>query len=287
MSGSADPEGAPDRQYRIAVRFHTGPETERIEAIPEDRTHRYRGVVLAGTSGKRITRLRAARRLADVRADLTAEHAARSETAATDTPTGSDGPQSGLPPLGAGRGARAEIAAPLPFPSRGPHHKTCLVRLRGPLNRARRAGLAEIDARLVAFRPPGTYRLRLTPGQRDLVADLPWVSAVRPWCLTVPDGPHSGDLGVVMAWTDRSGSTVQNNLDLAVPAPDGTLHMGNEGHAYNKVPSLDHSAEARLTGTPAPGTYTIKVFAQNTPFSAQGYAVWAAGPVSEEELRMP
>ncbi|WP_217563318.1 hypothetical protein, partial [Paenibacillus sp. GbtcB18] len=62
--------------------------------------------------------------------------------------------------------AHTETAVPLPVPPGGTDHKTNLVRLRGPLDRARRAALAEIGARVVAFQPPGTYRLRLTPGQR-------------------------------------------------------------------------------------------------------------------------
>ncbi|WP_217561000.1 S8 family serine peptidase [Streptomyces sp. GbtcB6] len=248
MSGSVDPEGALDRQYRIAVYFDTGPEAECIEAILEDRTHRYQGVVLAETSGERITRLRTAGYLVDVRADLTAEHAARTETAATDTPPGSDGPQSMLPPLGAGAAgttdrvvpapefvadlteraedagrqdaAHTETAVPLPVPPGGTDHKTYLVRLRGPLDRARRAALAEIGARVVAFQPPGTYRLRLTPGQRDLVADLPWVIAVRPWGLADTVTPALDD---ALERDARRAAGPQLLADEGVVAPDPYL----------------------------------------------------------------
>ncbi|MET7302444.1 S8 family serine peptidase [Embleya sp. NPDC005575] len=211
MSGRADPEGARDTRYRIAVYFDTDREAERVEAILGDRTHRYRGVILAETSGERITGLRAAGCLVDVRADLTAEHTARGETTTTNAVPGSAGPQSMLPPRGAGAAGTAdrvapdpefvadlteravgageqdtadpETALPLPVPSGEPRYNTYLVRLRGPLDRARRTAFAEIGARVAEFQPPGTYRLRLAPEQRDLVADLSWVIAVRPWGL--------------------------------------------------------------------------------------------------------
>ncbi|MEU3597728.1 S8 family serine peptidase [Streptomyces sp. NPDC006798] len=210
MSGRADPEGTRDRRYRIAVYVDSGPEAERVEAIAGDRSRRYQGVVLAETTGERIVRLRDEGFLVDVRADLTAaEETVRHDSTARAAPPGSDGPQSMLPPRGSGAFAttdhpapdrafladlteRADQAwgpdaadrqatAPLTVPSGEPDHNTYLVRLRGPLDRARRTVLAGIGARIVQFQPPGTYRLRLTPGQRDLVAALPWVVAARPW----------------------------------------------------------------------------------------------------------
>ncbi|MEU2631049.1 hypothetical protein [Kitasatospora sp. NPDC007106] len=57
MSGGADPEGTPDRQYRIAVHFDTGREAERIGTIPGSGAHRYRGVVLTETPGAQPTGL--------------------------------------------------------------------------------------------------------------------------------------------------------------------------------------------------------------------------------------
>ncbi|MFI1828857.1 S8 family serine peptidase [Streptomyces sp. NPDC020412] len=223
MSGSVDPGGALERQYRIAVYFDTREEAERIEAVVGDRTQRYQGVVLAETSREQIARLRADGYLVDVRADLTAaERTFRNAPAVPDAPSGTEGPQSMLPPPGAGAAgttdrtptdpefvadlteraaqaygqgtADAATTAPLTVPSGEPDHNTYLVRLRGPLDGDRRAALARIGARVVQFQPPGTYRLRLTSEQRDQVAGLPWVIAVRPWGLADTVTPALGDV---------------------------------------------------------------------------------------------
>ncbi|MFI6582985.1 S8 family serine peptidase [Embleya sp. NPDC050493] len=246
MAGTTDPEGAVDPRYRIAVYFDGDREAERIEAILEERTHRYRGVVLAETSAERIGRLRAAGCIVDVRADLTAEHAARSEGTATDALPGSAGPQSMLPPRGAGaagttdrvapdpefvadlteravgageqHAADPETAAPLPAPSGEPRYNTYLVRIPGPLDRDRRAAFAEIGARIVEFQPAGTYRLRLTREQRDRVADLSWVIAVRPWDLADTVTYALGD-ALALDARRAAGPQLAGDEGAAVPDP--------------------------------------------------------------------
>ncbi|MEO0174835.1 MAG: S8 family serine peptidase [candidate division WOR-3 bacterium] len=57
----------------------------------------------------------------------------------------------------------------------------------------------------------------------------------------IPVGCHSQFttpyFKVVLAWTDAPGSTLQNNLDLEVIAPDGTVYKGNKFSGGQSIPN--------------------------------------------------
>lgn len=154
-----------------------------------------------------------------------------------------------------------------------------LPHLRGP--RGRRLVFDDVPngdaAALEAFAPAGgprrssrSYTVSVAPGARD-------------------------PLRVVLAWTDYPGSAVQNNLDLAVNSPNGSLVVGNAEHTFDRHPGFTRTTMQELAGArldklnnveqivvarPRPGKYRIRVIAQNTPFPPQGYAVCVAGQLS-------
>lgn len=101
------------------------------------------------------------------------------------------------------------------------------------------------------------------------------------------------EVRVVLAWTDRPGRYVQNNLELDVRGPDGSRLLGNSEHKFRKDPLFD---DPQLTGVifdkrnnveqvvltkPAAGRYRLRVWAENT-LSPQGYALCIAGELSSE-----
>jgi serine protease AprX len=103
----------------------------------------------------------------------------------------------------------------------------------------------------------------------------------------------SGELRIVLAYTDFPGNFVQNNLQLDVKGPDQN-HVGNESHRYRKDPIFDdksddgipydkrNNVEQVRIEKPQAGEYRIRVIAQNTPFPPQGYALCVCGELDSE-----
>jgi hypothetical protein len=95
-------------------------------------------------------------------------------------------------------------------------------------------------------------------------------------------------LRITLAWTDRPGIYVQNNLQLEVTGPRVRL-AGNGEHRYLKDPQAAdplatgiifdkwNNVEQVVIGDPLAGTYRIRVLAENIPFPAQGYAMCVTG----------
>jgi serine protease AprX len=101
-------------------------------------------------------------------------------------------------------------------------------------------------------------------------------------------------LRIVLTWTDYPGPTVQNNLHLDVGKPDGGREVGNREHRFKLDPKFDgwegvlfdrrNTVEEVRLENPAPGRYSIRVVAQDTPFGQQGYALAVCGLLSEAGL---
>jgi len=94
-------------------------------------------------------------------------------------------------------------------------------------------------------------------------------------------------LKVTLVWTDYYGSGLKNNLDLEVTAPGGTVYKGNNftslnpgysvsGGSFDSVNNVEgvHLLPGYSTGSDLPtGTWTIKVYGTNVPYSYSNFAV--------------
>ncbi|HEX9963121.1 MAG TPA: S8 family serine peptidase, partial [Pyrinomonadaceae bacterium] len=93
-------------------------------------------------------------------------------------------------------------------------------------------------------------------------------------------------LRVTLAWTDKPGHGLQQNLDLVVVAPDNQRFAGNKQlrqRSFEKS-DRDNNIETVNIASPVAGTYTIYVLAYNTPFENQGFSLVATGKLPGELL---
>jgi subtilisin family serine protease len=93
-------------------------------------------------------------------------------------------------------------------------------------------------------------------------------------------------LRVTLAWTDKPGHGLQQNLDLVVVAPDGQRFAGNKQlrqRSFEKS-DRDNNIETVNIAAPVAGTYTIYALAYNTPFENQGFSLVATGKLTGELL---
>ncbi len=97
-------------------------------------------------------------------------------------------------------------------------------------------------------------------------------------------------LKVALTWTDYPGSptaatAIVNDLNLSVIAPGGT-YLGNVSSGGVSITGgtadvLNVEEVVRLTA-PTPGTYTLRVSAQNVPYGPQPFALVATGDLDRQ-----
>lgn len=111
------------------------------------------------------------------------------------------------------------------------------------------------------------------------------IRSYRTHAFTVPANP-TGPLSVVLCWNDPPGVSIQNNLQLDMATPAGERLYGNQGHKFMRNPLsvnlTDHynNVERIRIDAPTPGTYTVRVFAENTSLPNQGYSLAVSGAVT-------
>lgn len=74
-------------------------------------------------------------------------------------------------------------------------------------------------------------------------------------------------LRVTLAWTDRPGRLVQQDLGLFIELPDGTKAIGNEARAHRAYASdVNNTVETVVIQDAPPGQYLVNVFARSLAF---------------------
>ncbi len=100
-------------------------------------------------------------------------------------------------------------------------------------------------------------------------------------------GVESGlPLLVTLAWTDKPGHGLQQNLDLTLVKPDGTKILGNHLMQRPSWSPRDrrNNVQQVVIVEPEPGPYLIHVIAYNTPFENQGFSLVATGKLTTDLL---
>jgi hypothetical protein len=82
-------------------------------------------------------------------------------------------------------------------------------------------------------------------------------------------------LRVVLAYSDRPGPSLVNNLNLVVTAPDGRKFVGNQRR--NGPPTFDttNNVEVVHVSKPSAGAWRVDVVGSNVPQGPQDYALVA------------
>ncbi len=96
-------------------------------------------------------------------------------------------------------------------------------------------------------------------------------------------------LRVTLAWTDRPGRGLQQDLDLLIRTPtERKPRMGNPELVRMPGQPLDrtNNVENVVLENPAAGEYLIRVTAFTTPFEPQGYALMVSGDLDQDDWVM-
>jgi hypothetical protein len=138
-------------------------------------------------------------------------------------------------------------------------------------------GFGRVDVAAVAS-PPDGVRL-LTRTSRGVVTGRSRRSR-----FTVPAGGGGGvgttPLRVVLAYSDYPGTTLVNNLNLVVTAPDGTVLVGNQREGAAPTFDTVNNVEVVQVTSPVAGRWTVDVVGSNVPQGPQPFALAILGPVA-------
>ena len=78
---------------------------------------------------------------------------------------------------------------------------------------------------------------------------------------------------VVMAYSDYPGSSLVNNLNLILVAPDGKRFVGNQTTGASLTMDVNNNVEVIQIPNPEPGKWTLQVVGSNIPHGPQEFAL--------------
>ncbi|MEF3127500.1 S8 family serine peptidase [Rhizobium leguminosarum] len=114
--------------------------------------------------------------------------------------------------------------------------------------------------------------------------------SLRRYTFTVAPGAVD-PLRITLAWTDAPGSDLQNDLQLLITTPDNKQIVGNPNHLLDRlfgppdagdpfISDRHNNLEQIRLPAPEPGEYRVRVWARNTVFPPQGYALAVCGELT-------
>ena len=104
----------------------------------------------------------------------------------------------------------------------------------------------------------------------------------------IPVADPGAALRVTLAYTDVAARALQNDLSMIVQKPDGSKQMGNADLPNGlKIPDPTNNVEVIRIEDPAPGTYTIQIFARNLLRGPQDFALVVTGHLGGKLVRVP
>jgi hypothetical protein len=95
-------------------------------------------------------------------------------------------------------------------------------------------------------------------------------------------------LRLTLAYTDLAARALQNDLSMVLQQPDGQKRLGNEDVPQGlKIPDPTNNVEVIRIDDPAPGTYTVQIFARNLLRGPQDFALVVTGALGSPLVRVP
>ena len=124
-------------------------------------------------------------------------------------------------------------------------------------------GRVDLDAILALQLPAVAVFVEITPGLRTGEVHTARID------IQSTDVP----LRVVLAYSDYPGTSLVNNLNLILVAPDGRRYTGNQTAGAALTTDLKNNVEAIYVPNPMPGGWTLQVVGSNIPHGPQDFAL--------------
>ena len=97
--------------------------------------------------------------------------------------------------------------------------------------------------------------------------------------MTVSVTSSAAPLRIALAYSDYPGTSLVNNLNLILTAPDGTVWVGNQAPGGAALDTTNN-VEVVHIDAPATGAWTVDVVGSNVPRGPQRYALVAKGTLT-------